>query len=308
MTNIHSTAIVDPSAQLADDVHVGPYCVIGPDVVIGAGTVLHNHATVACLTTIGENNIIYPFTVVGADPQDRKFHGEHATCIIGNNNSIREHVTIHRGTENGGGVTRLGSNNLIMVGSHIAHDCSLGDDICIANQVMLAGHVRIEDGANIGGGAGVHHFATIGACAFVGGLARITKDVPPFMIVEGNPAEVRAINSIAMTRRGYSPEHIEAMKHAFKKLFRENGTKNSAAAKPAHSGVGGDVADRRYGSDAGAGPSAMTEKIADLREMYAQVPAVIRLCDALDAAAIGVHGRARELSRPDDKRTVLPRR
>jgi UDP-N-acetylglucosamine acyltransferase len=150
----------------------------------------------------------------------------------------------------------------------------LGDDICIANQVMLAGHVHIEDGANIGGGAGVHHFATVGACAFVGGLARITKDVPPFMIVEGNPAEVRAINSIAMVRRGFVPEHIDAVKHAFKRLFRENGT------------------------------MAISDKIIELRRLYADVPAVIRLCDALDASAIGVHGRAREVTRSDDKRGV----
>jgi UDP-N-acetylglucosamine acyltransferase len=198
--------------RLPMDVVIGPYCVIGPKVSIGAGTFLHNHVTVQSLTTIGSQNTIYPYSVIGADPQDRKYHGEESVCIIGDRNSIREQVTIHRGTANGGGETRLGNDNLIMVAAHIAHDCWLGSDICIANQVMLAGHVRIEDGANIGGGAGVHHFATVGSCAFVGGLARITKDVPPFMIVEGNPAEVRAINTIAMMRRGYSPEHIEAVK------------------------------------------------------------------------------------------------
>lgn len=273
MAKIHPTAIIDPSAELADSVEIGPYCVVGPQVIIGEGTILHNHVTVASLTTIGRNNVIYPFSVIGADPQDRKYHGEKAVCIVGDRNSIREHVTIHRGTGNGGGETRLGNDNLIMVAAHIAHDCWIGNDICVANQVMLAGHVHIEDGANIGGGAGVHHFATVGACAFVGGLARITKDVPPFMIVEGNPAEVRAINSIAMMRRGYPPEHIEAVKLAFKRLFRDNG-------------------------------NPMIEKIVELRELFPDVPAVTRLCDALSAAAIGVHGRARELGRPDDKRTV----
>lgn len=271
MARVHPTAIVDPSAQLDDSVIVGAYSVIGPHVTIGEGTVLHNHVTVQSLTEIGSHNTIYPFSVVGADPQDKKYQGERAVCIIGDRNSIREHVTIHRGTANGGGETRLGNDNLIMVAAHIAHDCCLGNDICIANQVMLAGHVRIEDGANIGGGAGVHHFATVGACSFVGGLARITKDVPPFMIVEGNPAEVRAINSIAMVRRGYQPEHIEAVKVAFKRLFRENG-------------------------------APMTDKISELRETYASVPAVIRLCDALAMAAVGVHGRAREVDRSDDKR------
>ena len=160
-----------------------------------------------------------------------------------------------------------------MVAAHIAHDCWLDDDIVIANQVMLAGHVRVQDGANIGGGAGVHHFATVGTCAFVGGLARITKDVPPYMIVEGHPAEVRAINSIAMTRRGYTAAHIEAVKDAYKRLYRDNG-------------------------------AAMADKIEDLRREYSEVPAVLRLCEALSAAADGVHGRALEIRRADDKRTV----
>jgi UDP-N-acetylglucosamine acyltransferase len=303
MTRIHPTAIVDRSAELHESVEVGPYSVIGPQVRIGEGTVLHNHVTIPTLTTLGRFNTIYPFTVIGADPQDRKFHGEHSVCVIGDHNNIREHVTVHRGTANGGGETRLGSDNLIMVGSHIAHDCWLGDDICIANQVMLAGHVHVEDGANIGGGAGVHHFATIGRCAFVGGLARITKDVPPFMIVEGNPAEVRAINSIAMIRRGYPPDHIEAVKHAYKLLFRENGNGNGngmgigGAGGPSGATTGGGG-----GGIGGGGPQAT--RIIELRDLYPDVPAVMMLCDALDASAIGVHGRARELLRSDNKRAV----
>lgn len=273
MPTIHPTAIVDPTARLAEDVVVGPYCVIGPEVTIDTGTVLHNHVAVQTLTTIGRNNVFFPFSVIGADPQDRKFHGERTTLVIGDNNKIREHVTIHRGTGNGGGVTRVGDGNLIMVAVHIAHDCHLANDICIANQVMLAGHVTIEDGVNIGGGAGLHHFTTIGSCAFVGGLARITKDVPPFMIVEGNPAEVRAINTIAMTRRGYCQQHIDAIKDAYKRLYRDNG-------------------------------SAMSDKIVELKEAYRDIPAVVQLCDALEASADGVHGRARESLRPDDKRRV----
>jgi UDP-N-acetylglucosamine acyltransferase len=273
MTKIHDTAIVDPTARIGEDVVIGPYCVIGPDVVIGDRTVLHNHVVIESLTTIGVDNEIFPFSVIGADPQDKKFRGERATCRIGDRNKIREHVTIHRGTGNGGGVTRLGNDNLVMVAAHIAHDCIIGNEICIANQVMLAGHVHVEDGANIGGGAGLHHFATVGACAFIGGLARITKDVPPFMIVEGNPAEVRAINSIAMTRRGYAPHHIEAIKDAFKRLYRDNG-------------------------------APMSETLLQLRREYRDVPAVQRLCDALEASADGVHGRALEVARHDDKRTV----
>jgi UDP-N-acetylglucosamine acyltransferase len=271
MATIHPTSIVDPSAQLADSIEIGPYCVIGPEVVIGDGTILHNHVAVQAHTVIGRHNIFYPFSVVGADPQDRKFRGEPTTLEIGDRNKIREHVTIHRGTGNGGGVTRVGSGNLIMVAVHIAHDCIIGDDICIANQVLLAGHVHIEDGANIGGGAALHHFATVGSCAFVGGLARITKDVPPYMIVEGNPAEVRAINSIAMTRRGFPPEHIEAIKDAYKRLYRDNG-------------------------------APMADKIVELRRQYFEVPAVVHLCEALAASADGVHGRALEVHRSDDKR------
>jgi UDP-N-acetylglucosamine acyltransferase len=273
MASIHPTAFVDSSARLADSVEVGPYCVIGPGVEIGARTRLHNHVTIQSLTTIGADNAIYPFSVIGADPQDRKFHGERTICEIGDRNTIREHVTVHRGTGNGGGVTRIGHDNLIMVAAHIAHDCFVSDGICIANQVMLAGHVRVEANANIGGGAGVHHFTTIGTYSFVGGLARVTKDVPPFMLVEGNPAEVRAINSIGMTRGGFVPAHVEAMKDAYKRLYRDNG-------------------------------AAMSDEIAVLRRDHAGLPAIGVLCDAISATADGVHGRAREVSRPDDKRVA----
>jgi UDP-N-acetylglucosamine acyltransferase len=274
MATIHPTAIVHPSAEIADSAEIGPYCVIGPEVEIGPRTVLHNHVTVQALTRVGSDNRVYPFSVIGADPQDRKFSGERAFCEIGDRNNIREHVTIHRGTGNGGGVTRIGDDNLIMVAAHIAHDCSIESGICIANQVMLAGHVHVEQGANIGGGAGLHHFATVGTFAFVGGLARTTKDVPPYMIVEGNPAEVRAVNSIAMNRAGYSQEHIEAVKDAFKRLYRDNG-------------------------------AAMADKLVTLRAEYPQVPAVQKLCDRLEAAASGVHGRAAEVHRADDKRTLV---
>jgi UDP-N-acetylglucosamine acyltransferase len=273
MSRIHPTAIIDPTATIAETATVGAYCTVGPEVSIGDRTILHDHVVIEKLTTIGCDNEIYPFSVIGADPQDRKFRGEHATCVIGDRNQIREHVTIHRGTANGGGLTRIGDENLIMVAAHIAHDCMLSDRIIIANQVMLAGHVRIEEGANIGGGAGVHHYATVGTCAFVGGLARICKDVPPFMIVEGNPAEVRKHNDVAMKRLGYEPAHIDAIKESFKRLFRDNG-------------------------------AAMSDKIETLRREYPDIPAVHRLCDSLAATGDGVYGRAAEAARIDDKRTV----
>lgn len=273
MTNIHPTAIVDASAEIAPDAVIGPYCVIGPEVRVGAGTHLHNHVTIQEQTTLGCENEVYPFSVIGADPQDKKFAGERSTCIVGDRNKIREHVTVHRGTASGGGLTEIGSDNLLMVAAHIAHDCRIADNIVIANQVMVAGHVRIDEGANIGGGAGLHHFATIGTCALVGGLARITKDVPPYMIVEGNPAEVRAINSIAMNRRGYPSEHIDAVKDAFKRLYRDNG-------------------------------SPIAEKIIELNRDYSGIPAIDTLCRALKASADGMHGRALENDRSDDKRVA----
>ncbi len=271
MASIHPTAIVDSSADIASSAEIGPYCVIGPSVTIGEGTKLRNHVTIPSHTRIGRDVLIHPYAIVGGDPQDKKFRGEVTWCEVGDGTQIREQATIHRGTENGGGMTRVGRGCLIMVAAHIAHDCTIGDQAVIANQVMLAGHVHVEDAANIGGGTGVHHFATIGACAMVGGLARISRDVPPYMIVEGNPAKVRGHNHVAMSRRGYSETHIEAVKEAYKRLFRENG-------------------------------APMAEKLAELRQEFSEVPAIHHLCDALIASALGVHGRAREVQRQDNKR------
>lgn len=273
MPLIHPTAVVDPTANLADSVVVGPYCIIGRHAVIGEGTILHNHVVIGPHTKVGRENLIHSFAVVGGDPQDKKFRGEETTCEIGDRNHIREHATIHRGTANGGGATKVGSDVLIMVGAHIAHDCQVGCHVILANQVMLAGHIIVEDGANIGGGTGVHHFATVGTCAMVGGLARISKDVPPFMIVEGNPAKVRGHNHVAMARRGFAETHIEAVKEAYKRLFRDNG-------------------------------APMVDKLPSLCADYPDVPAIAQLCASLRASAEGVHGRAREALRQDNKRAV----
>lgn len=269
MPRVHPTAVIDPTAELADDVQVGAYSVVGPNVSIGEGTVLMNQVTVAQRTKIGERNRLHTGCVVGGDPQDRKYDGEPTSCSIGDDNEIREHVTIHRGTDNGGGATTLGSGNLIMVGAHVAHDCCVGDRTVIANQVMLAGHVVVEDGASIGGGVGIHHFATIGKLSFVGGLARISRDVPPFMIVEGHPAEVRAVNVIGMLRNGFEQADVDAMKEVHRRLFRHGG--------------------------------AVAAVLPELRGQFAEVGAVLHLCTAVEAAASGMHGRAREASRRDDK-------
>ncbi|MDP7005723.1 MAG: acyl-ACP--UDP-N-acetylglucosamine O-acyltransferase [Phycisphaerales bacterium] len=263
MTNIHPTVIIDPTSSVASDAIIGPSCVIGPHVTIGSGTNLLNHVTVQSDTKIGEDNRIYPFSVIGGDPQDKKYDGEITTLEIGDRNQIREHVTIHRGTKKGGGKTVIGNDNLLMVSSHVAHDCLLGNDIVIANQVMLAGHITVEDCATIGGGAGINQFSRIGRCSYVGGLARITRDVPPYMIVEGTPAEVRAVNIVAMSRRGYPDFQIEAMKDAFRKLFKDNG-------------------------------GALTQKLEQLLIQYSDHDPIQKLCDALESSAAGRHGRSNE--------------
>lgn len=304
MPTVHPTAIVHPSARLAESVVVGPYCVIGAGSRIGDETTLASHVVIGSATQIGRANQFHPFCVIGADPQDRKFHGESTTLIVGDGNIVREHVTIHRGTANGGGSTRVGSHNLLMVGAHIAHDCIVGDHIVIANQALLAGHVRIDSGATISGGVGIHHYASIGTCAFVGGLARISKDVPPFMIVEGSPAEVRGPNRIGMERRGYAERDVDAIKDAYKRLFRESSRENG---RDANSASGSSLPATSSGAaPANGGPVAITmsEKISALRCDYPQSEPIRRLCEFLLASADGVHGRANELTRLDDKRAL----
>ena len=261
--DIHATAVIDSTLEIDPSAVIGPECVIGPNVRIGSNTTLMNHVTVQCNTVIGSGNTFFPFCVIGSDPQDKKYAGELTTLEIGNNNVIREHVTIHRGTANGGGQTVVGNDNLLMVACHIAHDCILGNEVILANQVMLAGHVRVEDGAAIGGGSGVNQYSSIGRCSYVGGLSRITKDVPPYMIVEGTPAEVRAVNVVAMTRRAYSEDHIEATKEAFRRLFKENG-------------------------------GSITERMDALMQDLGEYESVQHLCEALSASSEGKHGRTYE--------------
>jgi len=262
---IHPSAVVDPHAVIHPDARVGPYCVIGPDVRIGPRTVLHNHVTIHGPTSIGADNVVYPFAVLGAEPQDLKYRGGRTELVIGDRNRFREHATIHRGTEMGGGKTIIGSDCLVMVGAHIAHDCVIEDHVVIANAVMLGGHCLIEFGATIAGGAGLHHFTTVGLLAFVGGMARISKDVPPYIVVEGNPAEPRKVNTTALVRRGFPPEEIEMLRAAFKGLFRSE--------------------------------APMTAAMARLRQQPDAPDSVLKLCDFLERARLGVHGRYREALR-----------
>jgi UDP-N-acetylglucosamine acyltransferase len=221
MTQIASTAIVDPKAELADDVQIGHFCVIGPKVTLGPGCVLHNNVTIVGRTTVGRGNAFFQHAVIGAVPQDLKYKGEDSEVIIGDGNAFRENVTVHLGTMLGGGKTVIGNHCLFMVGIHVGHDSHIDDHVVIANNVLLGGHVKIEAGVVIGGGAAVHHFVTIGRYAMIGGLTRIVTDIPPFMIYEGNPGEVRAVNTIGLSRKGFDESHVDAVKTAFRQLYRK---------------------------------------------------------------------------------------
>ena len=220
--SIHSTAIVDPGAKIGAGVSIGAYSVVGPDVVLGDRCKLHHHTSIEGHTTLAEGCEVFPQAVLGQPPQDIKFRGETTLLEIGRNNIFREMVTVHPGTANGGGVTRIGDDNLILIGVHIAHDCQVGNHCIFANYVQFAGHVQVEDHVNMGGHSAVHHFATIGRHAFVGGMTRVTADVPPFMVVvaaRGTRTEVRMINGVGLQRNGYSNEDINALKAAFVRIY-----------------------------------------------------------------------------------------
>jgi UDP-N-acetylglucosamine acyltransferase len=228
---ISPLAQIHPDAQIAPDVSIGPYALIGPDVRIGRGTRITHNATIIGNTTLGENNQVFPGAVLGAAPQDLKYQGGKTRLVIGNGNIFRECVTINTGTEKGGGITRIGSNNFFMACSHVAHDCLIEDGVVVANAVLFAGHIKVEEFAYISGGSAFHHYTTIGRLAFVGGLSRVTQDVPPFTIVEGNPAEVRGINVVGLRRRNLSEESIEALKKVFRLIYRSGTTRAAALQK-----------------------------------------------------------------------------
>jgi UDP-N-acetylglucosamine acyltransferase len=218
---IHSTAIVSPKAQIAANVEVGPYSIIGDEVKIGEGTIIKSHVVIEGDTTIGKNNIIFPFATIGVIPQDLKFRGEKSKVVIGDNNSIREHVTIHLGTQDGAMVTTIGSNCLLMVGVHIAHDCVVGNHVILANNATLAGHVNVGDYAVIGGLSAVHQFARIGHGAMIGGMSGVESDVIPYGLVMGERASLAGLNLVGMKRRNISRDDIHALRNFFKKVFGE---------------------------------------------------------------------------------------
>ena len=226
---IHPTAQVDAAAELASDVSVGAFSIIGPQVKIASGCRIGSHVVIKGPTEIGKNTSIFPFCSLGDDPQDKKFdpNGK-SELIVGENNTIREYCSINRGTQGGGGVTRLGDDNWIMAYCHIAHDCQVGSNVIFANNATLAGHVEIHDYAILGGFTGVHQFCRMGENSFSAISAVIVKDVPPFVIVDGNTARARAINREGLRRRGFSKEVISAVKEAFKTVYKKGYTLNEA--------------------------------------------------------------------------------
>lgn len=228
LVSVHPTAEVDPRAELDTGVVVGPCCVVGPEVKIGAGTVLEAHAIVIGNATLGRNNHLHPQTVIGGPPQLLKDLGRDIGLKIGDNNIFREFVTVNTGTEHGGGPTRVGNQCLFMACSHVAHDCVLGDHVELMNNALLAGHIHIGDRAIVSGGAAVHQWVTVGTLAFVGGLSRIVQDVPPYMIVEGNPSKVRGINIVGLRRNGLTDEGIQTLKRAHRLVYRSQLTRKEA--------------------------------------------------------------------------------
>ena len=222
MSRIHATAIVSPRAELADDVEVGPHAVIGSDVEIGAGCRIGSHAVVEGPTRMGAGNIIHSHAVIGGEPQDRKFRaGETSRLEIGDGNTIREFVTINRGTEEGGGVTRVGNGCWLMASVHIAHDCVLGHDVVMANFASLAGHVRVGDHVTLAGFSGAHQFCRLGDFSFIGIYAGVTRDVPPYVLVAGQPPRPRGVNVIGLRRHGFNPQQRANIERAYRTLYRK---------------------------------------------------------------------------------------
>lgn len=253
MTEIHATAIVEGGASLGYGVTVGPYCCIGPEVVLGDGVKLHGHVVVAGRTVIGAGTEIYPFASIGLPPQDLKYNGEPSRLEIGAKNVIREQVTMNPGTEGGGMLTRIGDHGLFMVGAHVAHDCTLGDHVILANNATLGGHVKIEDHAILGGLSAVHQFCRIGAHSMVGGMSGVEHDVIPFGSVMGNRARLAGLNVIGLRRRGFSKDQVQTLRTAYRLLFAEEGT--------------------------------MSERLADAAAMYRDDSAVMEIVTFIQAAS-----------------------
>ena len=216
---IHKTAIVDNKAKVSNSANIGPYSVIGPNVEIGENVIIHSHVNISGNTKIGNGNKIYPFASIGNDPQDLKYNGEETKLVIGNNNKIREYVTINPGTVDGGGLTKIGNNCLFMISSHIAHDCHVGNNVIIANNVPLGGHVTIEDNVVIGGNSAVQQFTRIGKLAMIGGMTGVLHDVIPYGLSIGNRNYLQGLNLIGLRRSNYSNKDVLGLTEAYKEIF-----------------------------------------------------------------------------------------
>lgn len=275
MSEIHPTTVIEKGAKLADDVHIGPFCHIGPNVTLGSGTKIKSHVAIHGRTTIGKANTIWPSAVLGSDPQDLKYNGEDSQLVIGDNNDIRECATIHKGTAGDRSITTVGSNNLIMAYSHIGHDCIIDNHTIITNSVQLAGHIHIKDYAIIGGSSAVHHFVTIGKYAYIGGMTGITRDVPPFMFVKGNPPRVRGVNSIGLQRHGFDSTVQTHLKDAWRRLFKKSVEENAVLDS--------------------------SQIIDSLEKDYPNDQAMQELITALRNSGIGVYGRYRETLRKSSR-------
>jgi UDP-N-acetylglucosamine acyltransferase len=252
MTDIHSTAIVDPRAELAGDVVIGPYCVIGPQVLLGAGVRLESHVVITGRTRVGDGCRIFPFACLGHRPQDLKYRGEDTELVIGRDNQIREHVTMHPGTAGGGGITRIGDGGLFMASIHVAHDCLIGNGVIMANNAALGGHVEVQDHAYLGGLCAVHQFVRIGQQAMIGGLAGVENDVIPYGMVLGNRAHLNGLNIVGMKRRGVSREEIHDLRTAYRLLFAPEG--------------------------------AFAERLAEVAEQFAHHPRVMEIVEFIRSA------------------------
>ncbi len=216
---IHETAIVSPTAEIGEDCHIGAFSIVGDQVILADKVHLESHVVIDGKTTIGAETRVFPFVSIGLAPQDLKYNGEETRTEIGARNHIREFVTVHRGTEGGGGLTRIGDDNLLMAQAHVAHDCRIGNNVIMANAATLAGHVSIDDRASIGAYSGVHQFCRVGFEAFVGGYSVVVKDAMPFAVIQGNHAKCYGLNRVGAKRRGYSPEIIKNLNHAFHLLL-----------------------------------------------------------------------------------------
>ena len=230
MARIHPTAIVEEGAVLDSSVEVGAYAFLGPEVEIGPGTVIAHHATVEGRTRLGRENHVYPYAFLGGRTHDLKHRGGTPGLRVGDGNTFREYTTVHCATDDGEW-TRIGNGNTVLAYSHIAHDCQVGDHLIMSSHAALGGHVLVGDHANIGWGSGVHQFCRIGAYAMVGAATKLVRDLPPFFLADGNPAEIKTINRVGLERAGFSPEAIRAIHHAYRLLHREGLTRKEAITR-----------------------------------------------------------------------------